>query len=86
MNKVITAEKTAEKNTEETNVLTGKIIGAAIEVHRFFGPGLLESTYEACLEFELKEQGLKVERQKELPLFYKEVRNLCRFSLPFSLR
>jgi len=56
------------------NVLTGKIIGAAIEVHRTLGPGLLESAYEACLVFELQEKGLNVERQKPLPLVYKNVK------------
>lgn len=56
------------------NILTGKIIGAAIEVHRTLGPGLLESAYEACLVFELQEKGLNVERQKPLPLVYKNVK------------
>jgi GxxExxY protein len=57
----------------ELNRLTQKIIGAAIEVHRHLGPGLLESTYEVCLVFELEKLGLKVERQKALPVVYKEV-------------
>ena len=56
------------------NALTGKIIGAAIEVHRTLGPGLLESAYEACLVFELQEKGLNIERQKPLPLVYKNVK------------
>jgi len=51
--------------------LTEKIIGAAIEVHRHVGPGLLESVYEALLAYELGQQGLAVERQKALPLTYK---------------
>ena len=50
---------------------TEKIIGAAIEVHRHLGPGLLESVYEAALAFELAERGLTVERQKPVPLVYK---------------
>ncbi|MBU2645253.1 GxxExxY protein [bacterium] len=54
------------------NELTGKIIGAAIEVHRHLGPGLLESVYEECLAYELLEQGLQVERQLELPVLYKD--------------
>ena len=58
----------------ELNPLTQKIIGAAIEVHRHLGPGLLESAYEACLAYELEKLGLAVERQKPLPLIYKEVR------------
>lgn len=51
--------------------ITEKIIGAAIEVHRHLGPGLLESVYEAALAFELAERGLTVERQKPVPLVYK---------------
>ena len=58
----------------EVNDLTKTIIGAAIEVHRTLGPGLLESTYEACLFYELEQQGIFVERQVELPVKYKNVR------------
>jgi GxxExxY protein len=57
----------------ETNELTKTIIGAAIEVHRTLGPGLLESTYEACLFYELDQMGVYVERQVELPVRYKKV-------------
>jgi GxxExxY protein len=57
----------------EENKITEAIIGAAIEVHRHLGPGLLESTYEACLAYELTERGWKVERQKALPIRYKAV-------------
>jgi GxxExxY protein len=57
----------------EINDLTKTIIGAAIEVHRTLGPGLLESTYEACLFYELDQMGLYVERQVELPVKYKKV-------------
>ena len=53
--------------------LTGLIIGAAVEVHRCLGPGLLESAYETCLEYELTSRGLHVERQKPLPIVYKEL-------------
>ena len=53
------------------NQLTNKIIGSAIEVHRHLGPGLLESTYEECLSFELQQRDLTVERQLELPILYK---------------
>jgi GxxExxY protein len=58
----------------ELRGLTEKIIGAAIEVHRNLGPGLLESAYEACLAYELEAAGLKVERQKPVPLAYKDIR------------
>ena len=50
-----------------------KIIGAAIEVHRHLGPGLLESAYQSALEWELRHQGLKVECEKLLPVRYKDV-------------
>jgi GxxExxY protein len=61
-------------NRAELNELTGKIIGAAIEVHRHLGPGLLESAYETCLAYELEKLGLSFERQHALPLVYKEIR------------
>lgn len=51
--------------------VTEKIIGAAIEVHRHLGPGMLESVYEAALAYEIAELGLSVERQKPVPLRYK---------------
>ena len=56
---------------KELNRLSEIIIGAAIAVHRELGPGLLESAYEACLQFELVGRGLRVERQKELPITYR---------------
>ena len=51
--------------------ITEAIIGAAIEVHRHLGPGMLESVYEAALAYELAERGIAVERQKPVPLVYK---------------
>jgi GxxExxY protein len=57
--------------------LTHQIIGAAIEVHRTPGPGLLESAYEECLARELTLRGLPFDRQKPLPVVYKEVRLEC---------
>ena len=59
------------------NNITDAIIGSAIEVHREPGPGLLESTYEACLAYELRERGLDVECQKPLPVVYRAVRLDC---------
>ena len=56
------------------NQISSKIIGAAIEVHKQLGPGLLESTYETCLAFELNQMGLKVDRQIALPVVYKDVK------------
>jgi GxxExxY protein len=61
--------------------LSGKIIGAAIEVHRNLGPGLLESTYEACLLHELQLRDLQVESQKTLPVVYKQVALDCGYRL-----
>ena len=58
----------------ELNKITEIIIGRAIEVHRQLGPGLLESTYEACMHYELEIAELKVLRQLGLPLIYKEIR------------
>ena len=59
------------------NALTERIIGAAIQVHRALGPGLLESAYTACLHRELVIRGLAVERQKPLPLVYGDVALDC---------
>ncbi len=56
------------------NHISSEIIGAAIEVHKQLGPGLLESAYETCLAFELRKKGFKVERQIALPVIYKDVK------------
>ena len=56
------------------NQLSEKIIGCAIQVHKSLGPGLLESAYEECLFYELKQLGLFVEKQKPLPLIYRDVK------------
>jgi len=63
--------------TERKNSVTGKIIGAAIDVHRTLGPGLLESAYETCLAYELRLRKLKIESQKAMPIFYKDVMLDC---------
>jgi len=49
------------------------VVNSGLKVHRALGPGLLESSYEACLIYELKKQGLKVESQKALPVIYNDV-------------
>ena len=54
------------------NEISYEIIGAAIEVHRILGPGLLESAYEECLGYELKQKGFHIERQHWLPMRYKD--------------
>src|SRR5262249_49427784 len=63
------------------NEITERIIGAAIEVHRHLGPGLLESAYETCLAYELRQIGLRVEQQKTLPITYKEVKLDCGYRM-----
>ncbi len=63
--------------------LTEQIIGAAIEVHRELGPGLLESTYQACLARELSLRGLPFEQEKPLSVEYKGVRVDCGYRLDF---
>ena len=59
------------------------VIGACIEVHRWLGPGLLESAYEHCLAHELGLRGLRFERQLELPVTYKTVELSCGYRLDF---
>jgi GxxExxY protein len=59
--------------------LTPEIIGAAIKIHKRLGPGLLESAYEACLAYELRNIGLPVERQRAVPLCYEGIKLECGF-------
>src|SRR4051812_20260690 len=68
-------------NATELNGISEGVIGAAIAVHRELGPGLLESAYEACLEFELHERGFVVRRQVELPVVYRGFSVDCGFRL-----
>jgi GxxExxY protein len=66
---------------EGLDILTKSIIGAAIDVHRALGPGLLESAYEFCLSYELAARGLSIERQMTVPLTYKGVRLECGYRI-----
>lgn len=59
---------------KETNDLSTKVIGMAIDVHSALGPGLLESSYKECLFYEILQAGLIVEKEKSLPLIYKEIK------------
>jgi GxxExxY protein len=79
MQYLFTAEIESAEMTdrERLNRRSESIIGAAIEVHRALGPGLLESAYEACLTFGLVQRGLKAEQQKPLPVVYREVQLGC---------
>jgi len=63
------------------NEISHEIIGAAIEVHRLLGPGLLESAYEECLSKELALRNLQIQRQKPIPLVYKDVKLECGYRL-----
>ena len=81
MQHFFTTELTENTEREDSNSLTGIIIGSAIEIHRALGPGLLESAYEACLHYEVRLKGLQVEMQKPLPLFYKDVILECGYRL-----
>jgi GxxExxY protein len=56
------------------NELSSKVIGAAINIHRVLGPGLLESAYRECLYYELRKDGLVVEKEKPMPIIYEDVK------------
>ena len=68
-------------NFDNINELTGEVIGAAIEVHKALGPGLLESVYEECMCVELDLREIPHERQKELPVEYKGTKLDCGYRL-----
>jgi GxxExxY protein len=65
----------------ETNQITHEILDAAYKVHSNLGPGLLESSYQACLIYELKKKGLNLESEKGLPLIYEEVKLDCGYRI-----
>ena len=67
----------------DENALSKEIIGAAIEVHRLLGPGLLESAYEQCLAHEFSTRGIPFELQKAIPVEYKGVKLDCGFRADF---
>jgi len=68
-------------NTMTENELAKAVIGHAITVHRNLGPGLLESAYEQCLAYELRETGFHVEVQKPMPLVYGDVKMDCGYRI-----
>jgi GxxExxY protein len=70
-----------DAETQSFNELTERVIGACIEIHRALGPGLLESAYEECLCHELSIASISFERQKSLPVHYKEVNLDCGYRL-----
>ena len=67
------------------NEITEVIIGCAIKVHKSLGPGLLESAYEECMDYELRKTVLEIERQKPLPLIYEEGKLDCGYRLDFMV-
>lgn len=67
----------------DLNEVTEHVIGAAIEVHRHLGPGLLESAYEECLCHEMHLRGVPFERQRPLPIEYKGIKLDCGYRLDF---
>jgi len=79
--KLITTEAQRHRGLEENDPRTSPIIGAAIEVHRHLGPGLLESAYEECLCHELHLRGLTFQRQVDLPVVYKGLQLDCGYKI-----
>lgn len=65
----------------ELNQITHEILDSAYKVHSALGPGLLESAYQACLSYELRKKGLKVEEEKPVPLIYEEVKLDCGYRM-----
>lgn len=78
-------EGTEAMTAGELNKITHAIIGAAIEVHRHLGPGLLESAYDECLSREMTIRGIPFERQYPLPVEYKGVRLDCGYRLDYLI-
>src|SRR5256885_17166449 len=68
---------------DSCNALTERIIGAAVEVSRGLGPGLLESAYSACFAWELTSRSIRFERQKPLPVNYRGVAIDCAYRMDF---
>jgi GxxExxY protein len=65
----------------DDRAITGAIIGAAMEVHNLLGPRLLESTYEECLAREFELRGIHYDRQKAVPVVYKDVKLDCGYRI-----
>lgn len=65
----------------EINKITHEILDSAYKVHTSLGPGLLESAYKACLAYELRKKGMKVEEEKDVPLIYEEIKLDCGYRM-----
>ena len=72
---------TTQEERDYLDSLTNRILNAAIHVHKQLGPGLLESTYETCLKYELNKRGFRVERQKGLPVRYEGITLDCGYRI-----
>lgn len=70
---------------QDPNRLTSAVIGAAIDVHREIGPGLLESAYGTCLAYELRKRGICFEREKPVPVIYGDVKLDCGYRTDFLI-
>lgn len=79
MNSRKNTESIVKPFSEEDDPLTYKVIGAAIQVHRTLGPGLLESVYEECLSYELAKRSITFERQKTVSIQYGDITLDCGF-------
>ena len=66
---------------DAVNEISGSVVDAAFQVHETLGPGLLESVYEQCLEYELTNRGLDIKRQVQVPLRYKDLEFDCGFRI-----
>jgi GxxExxY protein len=73
--------RSGQTSSVRENEITEKVIGAAIEVHRLLGPGLLESAYQECICYELSRAGLSFQRQVQVPVVYKGLKLDCGFKL-----
>jgi len=85
MSRLINLSTTENTEGTERDALTGLVIGAAIEVHKTLGPGLLESAYEKALAYELTEQNVAFEVQKPIAVRYKKVEMDCAYRLDFVI-
>ena len=63
------------------NEISSRILGCAIDIHKSLGPGLLESAYQECLYYKLQKEGLRVEKEKAMPLIYEEVHLDCGYRI-----
>jgi GxxExxY protein len=87
MESLFTTKDTKSTKVERIGIkfdeLSSRVIGSAIEIHRELGPGLLESTYEHCLAYELNRAGIPFKIQHPLPVEYKEIRLDCAYRIDF---